>query len=349
MSLTPLPPSPDRNMDEEEFVQTSDVFVTALPVMVSEINLLQSGLNAIAAGGVFAIPYTFNTGTSDVDPGAGLLRLNNATQNLATVLRLDLVGADGITWTTLLDAMDDSTSVVKGYLKLVKSADTTKFIIFKLTALASPAGYRNATVTVVTSSSTNPFTNADSLILQFTPNGDLAAGTIPGITWLGGVDASASATIDLETTIDGTYDSYLIVAKGVVPASNATALWARLKIAGAYDAGASYYYHTSISASGSASYAGVVGAALAQIVVGNALSNVATATANFQLCLYTPNSSRSKTFTSVGQYMTTATALAQANCSGMNVGTGAVTGVRFMMSSGNITSGRFDLYGVYHA
>jgi len=45
-------------------------------------------------------------------------------------------------------------------------------LLFNLTAVASPSGYRNITVAIVGSSGSNPFTNADGILLTFTRVGD---------------------------------------------------------------------------------------------------------------------------------------------------------------------------------
>ena len=147
-------------------------FATSMPAFCTETNALASGMNAIAAGTAFAIPYTFSTTTTDSDPGAGILRLDNATQNTATTIRIDLLGADAATYTGLIDAFDDSSSVVKGQIVLQKLGDATKWLAFNLTALASPSGYKNLTVANIASSAASPFANGDSLILKFTRNGD---------------------------------------------------------------------------------------------------------------------------------------------------------------------------------
>jgi hypothetical protein len=173
----PLPPSRD---DPDNFSARGDAFMTALPTFQAQANALAASMTMIAAGGAFAIPYTFSTTTTDADPGAGFLCLDNATQNLATTVRLDLFGADATDWSAVLDTFDASTSVVKGQIRLVKLADASHWIIFNLTARATPSGYRNMTVAVVGSSTTNPFANNDSLVLQFTRTGDKgSASTAP--------------------------------------------------------------------------------------------------------------------------------------------------------------------------
>jgi hypothetical protein len=120
--------------------------------------------------------YRFSTTTTDADPGAGWLRLSSATQNASTVVRLDLSDAWGNDLTTLIDSWDDSTSTNKGVLSLSKLGDPSKFIAFVLTAIASPTGYRNLTVSVRASSSASPFASGDTLVAQFAPAGDTGGG-----------------------------------------------------------------------------------------------------------------------------------------------------------------------------
>lgn len=125
-------------------------------------------------GGI-VIPYTFDTTTTDADPGAGKLRLSNATQLSATVIRADLSDNRGTDWTAVLGTFAASTNAVKGLITLSKQFDMTKYIMFSVSAVASPTGYKNITVTEVGASGANPFTNGDLLFLSFARAGD--AGT----------------------------------------------------------------------------------------------------------------------------------------------------------------------------
>ena len=170
MSITPLPPLDRTSGSFKTDVDT--YFGSLIPQFGVEANELAAAMTAIAAGTAFAIPYTFSTTTTDSDPGAGMLRLNNATQNAATTMRFDLTGADGKNWTSVLDTFDDSTNDVKGQIRLVKVGDGAKWLAFNVTALSVPSGYRNLAVTNVGSSDTNPFVNGDSILLLFTRTGD---------------------------------------------------------------------------------------------------------------------------------------------------------------------------------
>lgn len=124
-------------------------------------------------GGPISIPYVFSTTTTDSDPGAGILRLNQATQNTATVIRADLLSSDTSDWSAVLATLADSTNAVKGHIRLFKTLDPTKWLVFTVSAVASPAGYKNITVANVSSSSASPFIDTDPITLTFSRSGDM--------------------------------------------------------------------------------------------------------------------------------------------------------------------------------
>jgi hypothetical protein len=126
-------------------------------------------------GGAISIGYTFSTTTTDADPGSGALRLSSGTQNTTTVIRADLLDTAATDWTTVLDTFDDSTNTVKGIIRIVKTSDASKWLTFNVTALASPTGYRNITVTNTGSSAASPFANNDAVTLTFDRAGDVGA------------------------------------------------------------------------------------------------------------------------------------------------------------------------------
>lgn len=120
--------------------------------------------NIGSAGGAISIPYVFSTTTTDADPGNGFLRLSNLTQNIAAVLRADLAGSDGSDWTAVLDTLAASTNPTKALIRIFKTSDPTKWLLASMSALASPAGYRNLSISVIGSSSTSPFANGDAVM-----------------------------------------------------------------------------------------------------------------------------------------------------------------------------------------
>jgi hypothetical protein len=133
------------------------------------------------AGGAVVLPYTFNgTTTTNADPGTGMLALNNLTQNTATAIYLDNVGADTNTWTAVIAAMALSNSANKGFIRLFDLAAPTKWMIFTLSAVTAHTGYSELTVAVVSSSATNPFTNSELLSLSFSETGDIGSAVLLG-------------------------------------------------------------------------------------------------------------------------------------------------------------------------
>jgi hypothetical protein len=141
-------------------------------------------------GGGISIQYIFDTTTADSDPGPGKLRLNQATQNTATVIRADLVDVNGTDWTTALASLADSTSAVKGHIRLFAVSDPSKWLLFSVSAVASPSGYKNVAAAILGWSSASPFSNGDAVVLTFSRTGDAGTagtngldGTNAGLRW----------------------------------------------------------------------------------------------------------------------------------------------------------------------
>jgi hypothetical protein len=163
---------PARTQEQQPFDDAMAYVMQNFPKWGGEVNATLAAISTLAAGGVYAIPFKFSTATADGDPSPGFLRVDNATQNAATTIRLDLVGMDTVDYTGLIDTFDASTSSIKGQIRIAKMADPSKFIDFNVTARAAPAGYRNISVTVLVASSANPFANNDPVMLFFQRTGD---------------------------------------------------------------------------------------------------------------------------------------------------------------------------------
>jgi hypothetical protein len=152
------------------------------------------------AGGGIPIPYRFSTTTTDSDPGNGYLRLSNATQNAATTIRADLLASDATDWTSVLASFADSSNNVKGYIRLFKTADPSQWLLFTVSAVASPSGYKNVTVANVGSSSASPFADGDAITLSFERVGDQGA---QGETGAGSSDGWINDTAETWTYASG--------------------------------------------------------------------------------------------------------------------------------------------------
>jgi hypothetical protein len=139
-------------------------------------NSLPYGLAQAAPG----VRYDFSTTTTDSDPGAGLFRLNNATPASATAVYFDNADAFGTTVTAWLDALDDSTNTVKGYLRLQKQSDAAVFHEYAVSgSVVDGTGYRKVTIAHVVGNSS--FSASDRILVSFSRSGNVGAdGYDPG-------------------------------------------------------------------------------------------------------------------------------------------------------------------------
>ena len=168
-----------------------------------------------------------------------------------------------------------------------------------------------------------------------------------GLVWLSTVTASASATVDIETTFNSTYDSYMLVADSVRLASNGTKFFCRFKLGGSYVTSGSYSYHTQISAAAANTYGAIASTTATQIIIFDNSSTNAEASSDFVMFVSHPSStSLLKRVNWKGATSRGTTAVEMGVGMGSNTGTGALTGVRFFAETGNITSGTFRLYGI---
>lgn len=141
---------------------------------------LQALLTSVASTGAgYAFVWNYSTDTTDADPGAGIIRFNQAVQNTATQFFTDLLDSAGNDLTALLDSLDDSTNTVKGNWSLVKVGDQTKRLAGTLTAVTSVAGYRKLVIAVTFSTSASPFANGEALLFTFARAGDSSAAPNP--------------------------------------------------------------------------------------------------------------------------------------------------------------------------
>lgn len=173
---------PHRSQPKPEFDRKMGNYYRDLPVFAGQLNALVGEIQALAAGGVYAFPYVFDSSTVDADPGVGRLRLSSGNQTASAALRIDVQIVGGVDISNVFADLRAATSAVKGSVRLVKMTDPSKWAIFDVIAVALPVGYRNLAVVARASSGVNPFANGDPLIVFIDRNGD--SGTAPGATEL---------------------------------------------------------------------------------------------------------------------------------------------------------------------
>lgn len=130
------------------------------------------------------IRQTYSSTTTDSDPGAGTFRLNHATPASATAMYLDNTDTGGSTVSTLFDLWDDSTSTVKGFVRIEKSKSPATWAEFDVTgSVVDGTGYRKLTLS--NGAGSGVFTNGDTFVIVFYAKGDKGdtgtAGASPGI------------------------------------------------------------------------------------------------------------------------------------------------------------------------
>ena len=159
--------------------------------------------------------------------------------------------------------------------------------------------------------------------------------------------ASSSATIDFTTGIDSTYKQYVFVLSDVVPATNSV----RLHLLTSTNAGSSYTttsgytYHLTITDSGSASYSGTTGTDEIRLSF-NTINTANESGVNATVYMHNPSAATFTRFYWVGNAAITGSGSQAISGAGTRVAAEDVDAVRFVMSSGNITSGTFKLYGI---
>jgi hypothetical protein len=169
-----------------------------------------------------------------------------------------------------------------------------------------------------------------------------------GLTLLSTVTASASATVDIESTFDSTYDVYMLVISGMRFATSGQGITLKMKIGGSYVT-TGYAYHTDQSVSSSSAYGGSASANNSSILLGGGrgpttASNIST---DIIINIYNPTSTAfSKLIRWQGVFIDDTGATVNCSGAGSNTGTDALTGIRIAAVSGNVTSGSFRLYGL---
>jgi hypothetical protein len=167
-----------------------------------------SGISNISDPGT-SLPYTFSTTTTDSDPGSGIVRLNNATQNAATEIYIDDEDNDGtnVSGVIALLAGGNNPSSVLGYVTIRKEFAPENFITMKITTLTSASGYTKLVGTVEASSGATPFSDTDNLYFSIDVSGDKGD---PG-----DISGPGSSTDNAVVRWDGTSGS-LVQNSGVV-------------------------------------------------------------------------------------------------------------------------------------
>lgn len=281
-----------------------------------------TGFANFADGGVTngdEVRYLIKDGDNQ-EVGLGTYNSSGPVMSRDTVNRSIISGTAGTTKLTL-----SGTATV--YLTLA-SQDLSALVAFsRSVALPSADGAADAVLT------TDGAGNASWA----------AAGGGGGMVPIGApIVASADSAVDIELT--GGYPAYLVRFSEVRPSSNGADLQARIS-----DDDAVSYETTNYA------YAGLYAYSSNTVNYSNSTSAVRMTDAQYYLSrgatgdiVITPANGTEITYfkSSAAYYRSVSSIVGHMTANGYHTGTTAVTHLRFMFSAGNITKGRFQLYGL---
>ena len=141
-----------------------------------------SGITNISDTGN-TLPFSFSTTITDSDPGSGVFRLDNATQNTATNIYIDDEDSNAVDVSAFIQTLSggNNPSSILGLVTLRKEFSPEVFLQFKVTGVINAAGYTKLAVTNLSSSTANPFSNSDNVLIDISLSGDKGdAGDITG-------------------------------------------------------------------------------------------------------------------------------------------------------------------------
>ena len=191
------------------------------------------------------------------------------------------------------------------------------------------------------------------------PTVSTASATAPTFRTLSGFDgaswvllssgaASASATFEFTNQIDATYDQYAVLMSNVVPVTNTSNLTVQVGTSlGTTYVTVSYHFATWNFNDAAASGAGGGTAATNITLCTSMTNNGGQGFGGWMLFEQPATAAHFKMFNAQGTYITAPGALTQFLIGGSHEQNGeAISRIRFLMSSGNIATGNFALYGI---
>ena len=185
-----------------------------------------------------------------------------------------------------------------------------------------------------------------------TLNGESVLGsgdvTIGGGSWvlLSTVTASSSATVVFEDLFTSEYTNYAIVAEGIIPATNGQELYAQYKVGGSY--ATSGYQILGQEALVGGTFSTSTTSSTTSIRLNSNTGNASGRNCVLNMTIFAPLSANHKLINleTYGVGTNTTPNLHVRTLGTLLVSTSTMTGIKFYMGSGNISTGTFRLYGI---
>ena len=125
--------------DASGYTKITFVYIDGAGTLAADDKIFISFSPSGEDGAIPGYRYTFDTSTTDADPGSGDLRLNNGTYASATAIYIDDADADGGSTATDVQTWGGSDSTIKGFLHITDMNDITTYARFKITAAVTDA------------------------------------------------------------------------------------------------------------------------------------------------------------------------------------------------------------------
>jgi len=143
------------------------------------------GVQGNFGGATFDYTFSDATGTP-TDLNTGRLRLNNSTVSSATTIFIDDEDDNGTDIQPFLRTIDDSTSTIKGHVRISNKLNADDFALFTISSTTEQSGFHQISVGYVSGSATS-FTNGEDIIVTFARTGDQGQKGEQGIQGIKGV------------------------------------------------------------------------------------------------------------------------------------------------------------------
>ncbi len=125
------------------------------------------------------LAFYFSTSTAAADPTVGRMRLNQAVQNTATIIRVSENNGRLQSVQPWLDVMSGGPTTPLGTLTMVDAINPSRFLRFDLNTMTDQGAYWDLGVTIIESSDTNPFVEDEPVVVGFIAGVSAAGSTVP--------------------------------------------------------------------------------------------------------------------------------------------------------------------------
>lgn len=217
----------------------------------------------------------------------------------------------------------------------------------KISLTPNASGTGNFTIASPNSNTDRTLTLPDNTGTILTSDSSLAASKGASMVLIASATASNSASVDFTSISNSTYSAYKIFADNITCQTNGTTLQMRVSVGGSFQTGSVYGHRQWRWVTGGSAASGSNSDTVMNICsAGDTMSNNSSYGNSFELTAY--NQAQTTTYK---RYTWTFTGLCSDQITVSGGGyylstSNAVDGFRFLMSSGNLVSGTFSLYGI---